>query len=59
MRAARREALIKEITTKVRASTDLDDILQTTVKEIGDAIGGKRTYVHLISPTNGEPKASS
>jgi len=53
-RAARREALIKDITTKVRASTDLDQILQTTVKEIGDAIGGKLTYVQLISPANGE-----
>jgi GAF domain-containing protein len=61
LRAARREALIKEITTKVRASTDLDDILQTTVKEIGEAIGGKRTYVHLISSTttNGETKTRS
>ena len=58
MPAAQREALIKEITTKVRASTDLDKILQTTVKEIGDAIGGKRTYVHLVSPSNGEPKTS-
>jgi GAF domain-containing protein len=54
--AARREALIKEITTKVRASTDLDNVLRTTVKEVGDAIGGKRAYVHLISPTNGETK---
>jgi PAS domain S-box-containing protein len=53
-RAARREALIKEITTKVRASTNLDTILQTTVKEIGEALGSQRTYVHLVSPTNGE-----
>ncbi len=55
-RAARREALIKEITTKVRASTDLDKILQTTVKEIGEAMGGKRAYVQLISQANGETK---
>jgi len=54
-RAAHREALIKDITTKVRASTDLDTILQTTVKELGDAVGSKRTYIHLISSpkTNG------
>jgi GAF domain-containing protein len=52
-RAIRREALIKEFTTKVRASTNLDTILQTAVKEIGDAMHRKRTYVHLISPTNG------
>jgi GAF domain-containing protein len=56
-RAARREALIKEITTKVRASTDLEMILQTTVKEIGEALGSKRTYVQLISEANGEPQA--
>jgi GAF domain-containing protein len=59
-RAARREALIKEITTKVRASTDLDTILQTTIKEIGDAIGSKRAYIHLVSPekTNGNTKSN-
>lgn len=54
-KAARREALIKEITTKVRASTDLDDILKTTVQEVGHAISNKRTYIQLVSPnkTNG------
>jgi len=52
-RAIRREALIKEITTKVRASANVDTILQTAVKEIGDALHGKRTYVHLVAPTNG------
>lgn len=46
---ARREALIKEITTKVRASTDLDTILKTTVKEVGEAIGSRRAYIHLGS----------
>ncbi|MBN1991563.1 MAG: GAF domain-containing protein [Anaerolineae bacterium] len=51
-RATHRESLIKEITTKVRASTNLDTVLQTTVKELGDAFGGKRTYVHLVSPSN-------
>jgi GAF domain-containing protein len=51
---ARREAQIKEIIAKVRASTDLDTILQTTVKEVGEAIGGKRSYVHLLMPTNGD-----
>jgi GAF domain-containing protein len=55
-KAAHRETLIKEITTKVRASTNVDTILQTTVKELGDALGSKRAFVHLISPTNGEKK---
>jgi GAF domain-containing protein len=47
---ARREALIKEITTKVRASTQLDTILRTTVREIGEAIGSKRAYIQLKAP---------
>jgi GAF domain-containing protein len=49
-RTARREALIKEITTRVRASTDMDTILQTTAKELGEAINGKRAYVQLLAP---------
>jgi GAF domain-containing protein len=53
-RAARRETLIKEITTKIRASTNVETILQTTVKEVGEAIHGKRAYVHLVSPKNGQ-----
>jgi PAS domain S-box-containing protein len=53
-KAAKREALIKEITTKVRASTNLDTILQITAKEVGDALGSKRTYVHVISSSNGD-----
>jgi GAF domain-containing protein len=47
---ARREALIKEITTKVRASTNLDTILQTTVQEVGHAIDSKRVYIQIGAP---------
>jgi len=53
-RAIRREALLKEFATKVRASTNLDTILQTAVKEIGEAMGSKRTYIHMISPSTPE-----
>jgi GAF domain-containing protein len=58
---AQREALIKEITTRVRASTDLDTILQTTVKEVGAAMGGQRTYIQLLPPkeSNGNPSNAS
>jgi PAS domain S-box-containing protein len=55
-KAATREALIKEITTKVRSTTNLDTILQVTAKEVGEAMGSKRTYVHLISPPNGDTR---
>lgn len=56
-RRAQREALIKEITTKVRASTNLDAILQTTVKELGDAIPSTRAYLHLTSPLDTAPNS--
>lgn len=46
-RAARREALIKEITTQVRASTNVDTILQTTAEQIGHALGGQPVFIHL------------
>jgi PAS domain S-box-containing protein len=55
-RVGRREALIKDIIAKVRSSTDLETILQTTVREVGEAIDGKRSYVHLVPPNNGETK---
>jgi GAF domain-containing protein len=54
--AAQREALIKDITTKVRASTQLDTILQTTVRELGDTMANKRAFIQLIKAkqTNGD-----
>jgi GAF domain-containing protein len=58
-RIARREALIKEITTKVRASTNLEDILQTTIKEIGQVISSKRTYIHLVTPTEAKDQTEA
>jgi GAF domain-containing protein len=51
-RATRREALIKEITAKVRANTDITGILQTTITEIGAAVGGQRAYIYLTPPPN-------
>jgi GAF domain-containing protein len=38
---ARREQLLREITARVRSSTDPDAILQTAVREIGQAFGVK------------------
>jgi len=46
-RRARREQIIREITTKMRGSTDLDTILQTTVQELAKVLGTSRTFVQL------------
>jgi GAF domain-containing protein len=44
---ARREALIREITGKIRATTDLDTILKTTVSEVSKALGTSHGAIRL------------
>lgn len=44
---ARREQIIRQITDKIRGTTDLDAILQTTVKELGKALGTSRAAIRL------------
>jgi GAF domain-containing protein len=44
---ARREQIIREITTKMRGSTDLDTILQTTVQELAKVLGTSSAFVQL------------
>ena len=46
-RAARRERLIHEITTKVRRSPDMRSILETTSREIGRALNAAKATIRL------------
>jgi PAS domain S-box-containing protein len=46
-RRAERERLIGEITTKIRASTDMHDILETAATELGRALGTSRALVRV------------
>jgi GAF domain-containing protein len=46
-RRAERERLIGEITAKMRASTDVRDIIETTATELGRALGISRAMVRL------------
>jgi GAF domain-containing protein len=46
-RRAERERLIGEITTKIRASTDMRDILETAATELGRALGTSRALVRV------------
>jgi GAF domain-containing protein/HAMP domain-containing protein len=46
---ALREQQINQITTQVRSSSNLETILQNTVRELGKALGASRTYVRLGS----------
>lgn len=43
---ARREQILREVTTKVRSSTNVDVILQTAVREVGQALG-RRAFAYL------------
>jgi PAS domain S-box-containing protein len=51
-RGAERERLIGEITAKIRASTDMKAILETTAAELGQVLGTSRALVRL---TTGQP----
>ena len=46
---AEQERLVAEITTRVRASPNLETILQTAVRELGVALDTDRTAVRLMS----------
>jgi GAF domain-containing protein len=47
-RSAERERLIGEITAKIRASTDMRDILETTAEELGQVLGTSRALVRIV-----------
>lgn len=54
---AQREQMLREITARVRSSADVDTIMKTAVKEIGQALG-RRTYIYLgSSPDEDTPSA--
>jgi GAF domain-containing protein len=48
-RGAERERLIGEITAKIRASTDMQAILETTAAELGQVLGTSRALVRLTT----------
>jgi GAF domain-containing protein len=54
-RAARRERLIYEITSKVRRSPDLKSIMETTSRELGRAFNAARASIRLgLGPEEGD-----
>jgi GAF domain-containing protein/HAMP domain-containing protein len=48
-RQAERDHIVSEITTKVRASNDIDLILQTAIKELGRSLGVSKASIQLRS----------
>jgi GAF domain-containing protein len=56
-RQARRERLVVDITSKIRAATDMDAMLRTAVTELRQALGVSRGAVRLAPPA-GMPAAA-
>ncbi len=46
-RRAEQEATIARVTTKIGSSSDFDRILQTTIRELGQALGASRSFIQI------------
>ena len=56
-RRAEQEETIARVTTQIGASTDFDRILQTTIQELGLALGVSRSFIQMgTRPENGNEK---
>jgi GAF domain-containing protein len=51
---ARREQILRQVTTRVRRTEDVDEVIETAAKEISRALG-RKAYVHLDQDQNEEP----
>ncbi len=56
-RQAERERLINEITNRIRGSLDIDEIIKTTVQELGRILGASRCLIRLGADANYMPVA--
>jgi GAF domain-containing protein len=52
-RTAQRELVVNQISSKLTGSTNIDEILQTAVRELGLVLNSPQTAIQLISPDNG------
>ena len=50
-RRAEQEETIAHVTTQIGASSDFNRILQTTIQELGQALGASRTFIQLAAPS--------
>lgn len=56
-RRAEQEETIARVTTQIGASTDFDRILQTTIHELGLALGSSRSFIQLGTTHENEESA--
>lgn len=50
-RRAEQEETIAHVTTQIGSSSDFNRILQTTIQELGQALGTTRTFIQLATPS--------
>lgn len=50
-RRAEQEQTIQHVTTQIGSSTDLERIMQTTIQELGVALGASRSFIQIGTPT--------
>jgi GAF domain-containing protein len=55
---ARREQILREITARVRGSTDVDTVMRTAAQEVGRALG-RQTFVYLSDGEEENPNESN
>ncbi len=53
-RRAAEDRLVGEITSRLRATLDIDTVLQTAVREVGSALGAAKVDLRLHSPGAGD-----
>ncbi len=57
-RRAEQEETIARVTTQIGASSDFNHILQTTIQELGQALGVSRSFIQLGTPSkNGKEES--
>lgn len=56
-RRAEQEATTAHVTTQIGASTDFDRILQTTIRELGQALGASRSFIQIGTANAKEDQA--
>lgn len=50
-RRAEQEETIARVTSRIGSSTDFNNILQTTIQELGQALGASRSFIQLGTPS--------
>lgn len=51
-RRAEQEETIAQVTSRIGSSTDFNQILQTTIQELGQALGVSRSFIQLSAPSD-------